>query len=438
MSAVAAVRRPTVFYGWYIVAASVLVMTMCISGAGYLFGVFFPVLIARFGWTRAALSGANSAGLVVIAALGPFVGRLTDRYGPRAVMAVGGVLCGIGFTGLGLVGRQVAVLSLPPPLVQFYLCYLIFSLGVAAAAFVPINTVVANWFVRQRGLAMGITATGMSLGGLILVPLTGALIDQLGWRAAFGIVGGLMFTWVVPIAVFVMRRRPADCGLEPDGDAAGASTAGSVTLAPDLEPAGTDLSQALRSFSFWALGLAYAAYGLAQSSILVHAISLLIERGRSVQSARLVLSGVALSSTVAKIVIGYLADRVSVKLLVASCFALLALGSALLTVSRADVAWPFAVCSGVAMGGTASMAGPLIASRFGVAHFGAIFGGVHVFLLGASAASPVVSGYLYDVTGSYGLAFKIYAIAQVAGAILVLTVRRPVLDLSDRRLEKER
>jgi MFS family permease len=421
---VAAVRRAPIFYGWYIVAASVLVMTLCISGAGYLFGVFFPVLIGQFGWSRAALSGANAVGLLVIGSLGPFVGRLTDRYGPRAVVAVGGVLCGIGFAGLGLVGRQTPLMSLLPPLVQFYTCYVIFSVGVAAAAFVPINTVVANWFVRRRGLAMGITATGMSLGGLVLVPLAGTLIDRLGWRAAFGIVGGLMFACVVPIGLFVMRRRPADCGLEPDGDTSGDGATRSHAFA-EREADGASLSEAMRTFSFWALGLAYAAYGLAQSSILVHAISLLIERGRSAQSARLVLSMTALSSTAAKIVIGHLADHVSVKRLVAGCFALLALGTLLLTVSWADVAWPFAVCSGVAMGGTASMAGPLIAQRFGVAHFGAIFGGVHVFLLGASAASPVVSGYLYDVTGSYASAFTIYAIAQVAGAVLVLCVGRP-------------
>jgi MFS family permease len=423
MSAVVRViPRPAIFYGWYIVAASVLVMTLCISGAGYLFGVFFPVLIRHFGWNRAALSGANAAGLVVIGALGPFVGRLTDRYGPRAVIAIGGVLCGAGFTGLGFVGRFASVASLLPPLAQFYLCYVLFSVGVAAAAFVPINTVVANWFVRQRGLAMGVTATGMSLGGLFLVPLTGVFIDRLGWRAAFALVGALMCVSVVPIGLFVMRLRPADMGLEPDGGTAGHTTSSERSAGRDAHE--VTLSQALRTASFWALGVAYAAYGLAQSSILVHAISLLTERGRSAQSARLVLSSTALSSTVAKVVIGHLADRVSVKRLVAGCFALLALGTSLLTVPQTDAAWPFAVFSGVAMGGTSSMAGPLIAARFGVAHFGAIFGGVHVFLLGASAASPVISGYVYDVTGSYTPAFAVYALAQALGALLVLRLRQ--------------
>src|SRR5439155_18110346 len=121
----------------------------------------------------------------------------------------------------------------------------------------------------------------------------------------------------------VMRRRPADCGLEPDGDTGGDGASGSHAFS-EREADGTSLSQAMRTFSFWALGLAYAAYGLAQSSILVHAISLLMERGRSAQSARLVLSTTALSSTAAKIVIGYVADRLSVKHLVAGCFALLA------------------------------------------------------------------------------------------------------------------
>ena len=401
-------------------------MGLCITSAGYLFGVFLPVLVEHFGWTRAQISTANSLCLIVISALGPFVGRLTDRFGPRTVIASGAVLSGAGFMTLGLVGLSDALNRVVTPLTQFYAGSIVFGAGVASAAFVPLNTIVANWFVRRRGLALGVTSTGMSIGALAMIPLAGWLIDRFGWRSAYVALGALMVAVVLPLAIFVMKRRPADVGLLPDGDSEEGPSASADASRPAMEQAAdVDLAHAVRSFAFWALAGAYVVYGLAQSSVMVHSIALLVERGWAAHDARGLMSLLALASTMAKVAVGYLADRISPPRLAAACYLLLGAGTGLLAAPDSPFVWMYSIFCGTAMGGIAALQGMLVARQFGVRHFGSNFGAMSTFLLGASAASPVVSGYIYDLIGSYSPGFVVWALAQCVGALLVFTLRPP-------------
>jgi MFS family permease len=425
--AAAPARARGLFYGWYIVAGAVLVMGLCITSAGYLFGVFLPPLVGHFGWTRAQISTANSLCLIVISACGPFVGRLTDRFGPRAVIATGAVVSGIGFATLGLTGLSDALNRVASPLTQFYAASSVFGAGVACAAFVPLNTIVANWFVRRRGLALGVTSTGMSTGALAMIPLAGWLIDRFGWRTAYAALGALMVAVVLPLAVFVMKRRPADLGLLPDGDRGDRCAPEAASASPEGGPAaGLDLARVVRTYAFWALAGAYVVYGLAQSSVMVHSIVLLIEHGWGAQEARGLTSLLALASTTSKVVVGYLADHLSPPRLAAACYLLLGAGTGLLAVPESRFVWLYSILCGTAMGGIVALQGTLVARQFGVGHFGSNFGLLSTFLLGASAASPVVSGYVYDLLGSYSPGFAVWAMAQCIGAALVFTLSRPV------------
>jgi MFS family permease len=432
-----AIKRSRIFYGWYIVIASVVVMTLGIGGAGYVFGVFFPALVGEFGWSRAELSGANSLSFVVMALLGPMVGRLTDRYGPKAVMAIGGVVCGIGFASLSLVGSLGPFNDLLAPITQFYIFFLIFAIGLAGAGFVPINTVVANWFMRRRGLALGLTATGIGWGGFVMIPVAGYLIDNFGWRIAYAVLGALILASVLPVALFIMRLRPQEMGLLPDGDvpeSVGSPLVAEADASDDdgsgPSPAssmigGLTVRQAMGTLSFWSLGLAYACYGLGLGTVLVHAITMFTDRGFASQDARLIISFVALLGIVGKVVVGYLADRVSVKMLGAVCFAIQAAGTVILiNANSLALAWAFVLIWGFSMGGIVALQPVLVGRYFGLASFGAIFGALGLFM-GTSAASPIISGYIFDVSGSYIPAFTAFAVADALGALFILALRVP-------------
>ena len=148
------------FHGWYIVAASLVIMTFGIGGGLYLF-----------------------AAMIVMGLLGPAVGRVIDRYGPRRLMSASAVCCGAGFAGQALVGSLPGVNRLVTPLTQLYGCYALYGAGLAGIGYVPVNTIISRWFTRRRGLALGTVAIGTGLGGMLTIP-AGWLVDRVGWRSA--------------------------------------------------------------------------------------------------------------------------------------------------------------------------------------------------------------------------------------------------------------
>ncbi|MDY6916458.1 MAG: MFS transporter [Chloroflexota bacterium] len=171
--------RGRIFYGWWIVAASFIVLMFHAGAAFYACGRFLPTLIDVLGASTTAVSAAVSVYLLVIGLTGPIVGRLTENYGPKLVLLVGGV---IGAAGLML-------LSLTSSLWHLYVLYAFVGLGLSAAGFIPASVAISHWFVKRRGLAMGISTTGMSIGAMLIAPLTGYLIESIGWRGAFLVLG---------------------------------------------------------------------------------------------------------------------------------------------------------------------------------------------------------------------------------------------------------
>jgi sugar phosphate permease len=198
-----------VFYGWWIVAVAFLTHCVTVGLVFYSFGVFLPTLTAHFGWSRAEVSFGFSLVSLCAAVYAPFVGRTVDRFGPRPSQLFGAIVVALGF----LLLRRVETLT------EFYvLMGLVVSLGATSLGQLPSNAAVANWFVRRRGRALGISTTGISMGGVIFVPLSQFLIDRFGWRDAFGLLGILIVALVVPPVALVMRRSPEAVGLQPDGE----------------------------------------------------------------------------------------------------------------------------------------------------------------------------------------------------------------------------
>jgi MFS family permease len=415
---------PRVFYGWYIVAASLVVMAFGIGGGLYLFGVLVPSLLSEFAWTHAEVSGANSLAMIVMGLAGPVVGRLIDRCGPRLLMSTSAVCCGLGFGAQGTVGTLPALNDIATPLTQLYACYAVYGVGLAGIGYVPVNTIVTRWFVRRRGLALGIVAVGVGLGGSLTIP-AGWLVDGLGWRAATAIIGAAITAAVLPLVALVIRLQPQEMGLKPDGghcrvpepSAQGVDTT-------DVEPR-APVTAVLASRTFWTLALAFGVYTVTVTIVRVFGIALLQEKGLHPPGARFVMSALALWGILGKVVFGALTDRVSSRLVATAAFVLAAVGTLLLLGGARpfDVA-AFTVVYGLPMGGIAALQPVLVAEYFGPSSFSAVYGTLVLLLTLGAAAGPVIAGRVYDVGGGYRPTLVACTAASGAAAFLMMAARR--------------
>ena len=420
-----------IFYGWYIVAASLVVMAFGIGGGLYLFGVLLPSLLLEFAWTHAEVSGANSVAMIVMGILGPFMGRLIDRYGPRMLMSTSAVCCGLGFGAQALVARLPALNDVAAPLTQLYCCYVVYGAGLAGIGYVPVNTIVSRWFIRRRGLALGIAAVGVGLGGFLIVP-AGWLIDRLGWRAATAIIGATITTIVLPLAVFVLKRHPEEMGLAPDGrDVDASATRAHAADGPAIERT-SPAAELLMSRTFWALALAFGIYTVTVTIVRVFGIAVLQEKGMPPPGARFVMSALAMSGILGKIVFGALTDRLPPQLVATAAFVLAAIGTLFLLgpASAFDVAL-FAVVYGLPMGGIAALQPVLIAEYFGPSSFATVYGTLVLLLTIGAAAGPVIAGRVYDLGGGYLPTLIACSLASGAAAVLMMAAQRASVSMKD-------
>lgn len=411
------------FHGWYIVAASLVIMTFGIGGGLYLFGVLLPPLLAEFGWTHAEVSGANSAAMIVMGLLGPAVGRGIDRYGPRTLMSASAVCCGVGFAGQALVGREPTLNRLATPLTQLYGCYALYGAGLAGIGYVPVNTIVSRWFTRRRGLALGTVAIGTGLGGFLTVP-AGWLIDRLGWRPASAIIGIAIITIVLPLVVLVIRLRPEEMGLLPDGRLPDDTVPPVKWKGPGTAGHAPPVA-VLASATFWALSVAFGVYTVTVTIVRVFGIALLQEKGFPPPDARFVMGGLALWGIVGKIGFGALTDRMSARLVATSAFVLEAIGTLfLLGPATALSTGLFSVVYGLPMGGIATLEPVLVARYFTPASFGKVYGTLVLVLTFCAAVGPVVAGRVYDLGGGYQPTLIACSVASAAAAVLMLLAPR--------------
>ncbi len=411
------------FHGWYIVAASLVIMTFGIGGGLYLFGVLLPPLLAEFGWTHAEASGANSAAMIVMGLLGPAVGRVIDRYGPRRLMSASAVCCGAGFAGQALVGSLPGVNRLVTPLTQLYGCYALYGAGLAGIGYVPVNTIVSRWFTRRRGLALGTVAIGTGLGGMLTIP-AGWLVDRVGWRSASATIGLAIIVIVLPLVVLVIRLRPEEMGLLPDGRPPDAPVPPAGSKAPETAAPPPPVA-VLTSALFWAFTIAFGAYTVTVTIVRVFGIALLQEKGFPAPDARFVLGGLALWGIVGKVGCGALTDRLPARIVATSAFALEAIGTLfLLGPANRSSAALFSVLYGLPMGGIATLEPVLIARYFAPASFGTVYGTMVLVLTFCAAVGPVVAGRVYDLGGGYPPTLVACSIASAAAAILMLFAPR--------------
>jgi MFS family permease len=399
-------QRSPAFYGYVIVVAAFLSMAVT-SGAIFSFSVFFAPLQAEFGWTRAITSSAFSLNMLVQGMLGIAVGRLNDRFGPRLILTLSGILLGVGFI---LVSRIHA-------LWQLYLLYgVVIGIGVSGGP-VPLMSTVARWFRARRGLMTGIVMAGFGLGAMTVPPFADWLIRTTSWRWSFVVVGIVLLV-AVPLAAQFLRRDPAVMGLQPHG--------GHESIDGRHVPTTRSMpfSAAVRTRQLWLVVAAFGGFGFAVQTVMVHVVIHARGLGLCPSTAAAIMTAIGALGIVGRVGVGSLADRYGAKRLLVSQYALLSLS--LFFLANASSLWGIFACAlvfGFAFGGIVPLNSHIVAEMFGLRAHGALLGATGISIGIGGALGPVFTGHCYDVLGSYTLPFVVCGVVAAASALLTSLVR---------------
>ncbi len=411
-------KRPRVFYGYWVVVATFFCLLL-VSGFGFFnFSLFVKPLEADFGWSRGGIMVAFTILNLAMGAASPFIGRIVDRYGARKVIFVGALIGSLGFVLLS----QVSALW------HFYVGWSVAGVGLAAMGIVPASAVVSNWFERKRGLAIGIMSAGIGAGGFVLAPVIGGyLIPDFGWRVAYLASASLTLGLIIPLALLVIKQKPADMGLYPDGIETPEAIAVSKSSLSASE--GLTLKEALATSSFWLIVSSFLLSGFTQIGLAQTHIPYLQDIGFSEAVAAGALSSVGIGSLIGKLGFGWLCDRIQAKyvysmglgLQLVSIVILMSVGSA----SPLAVIWLYAIIMGLGLGSWLPTLSMLVSTNFGLVSYGTIFGTVSLAHSVGAAIGPLVAGYMYDITSKYHSAFIIFLVLSLVVVPVILLVRHP-------------
>jgi sugar phosphate permease len=403
------------------VLASLATILFLSAGLGfYSLGVFIVPFEKEFGWSRGQVSVAISMATIMSGLMGPVVGSAVERFGPRAVLAVAATGMGICFALLGLTWS----------IYYLYAMFVVMAVWRAGMMLVPVSHVVVNWFERRRGLAMGVATTGIGFGGLVMAPLCKVMITAVGWRWTFGLMGMVIIAVALPLILLVIRQRPSDLGLVPDGDVTIADESG-MNPAPRRR-ANADgrkwrMGEVIRTRPFVlitaAISLGFASIG----AVLLHTSPFMEDRGLAPEVAGLILGLVAGMGVLGKIGSGYLADRIQPRLVLAGVFLMEAAGLAALVSTESVVGVAiFVLVFGYSMGSVVALQPLVVVHYFGLGSLAMILGAMTAFSSIFMAAGPVFAGFMYDLLESYTLAYLVFiGVDLLAFALVLMMGRQP-------------
>jgi MFS family permease len=408
------------FYGWLIVAVAFVSMGIVVN-ARTAFSLLFPPILAEFGWERGVTAGAFSFGFLVSALLSPSLGRLMDFRGPRPVLELGVVLVSCGLVLAPFVSAPW----------QLYLTLgVLVGGGSVCMGYTGQALYLTNWFVRRRGLALSIAFSGVGVGSIVLLPGLQLLIERHGWRTACVALGVLTLVLLAPLNLLV-RGRPSDLGLEPDGDRAAAGAAGGrKSNVVDAAWVAVDwtLARALRTTRFWWVAIGYFCGLYSWYAVQVHQTKYLVEIGFSPGMAAWALGLVSLVAIPGQIALGHLSDRIGREWVwtvggvgFALCYVLLLL---LRDLPTPALLYLMVIAQGLLGYGLVSVVGAIPAEIFEGRHYGSIFGTLMLASIIGGATGPWLTGVIHDTTGSYTSAWWI-AIASSTISVITIWLAAP-------------
>jgi MFS transporter, OFA family, oxalate/formate antiporter len=398
------------FHGWFVVGAA-FVITFIGFGCAYSFSAFIPSLQAEFAASRGSVSLVFALAGFLYFSLGLVSGPLADRWGSRRLAVAGMVVTGIG----------LASASLARSLFEVCLAYGV-GVGVGVGcAYVPVLGAVQRWFVRRRGFASGLAVSGIGVGTLVMPPLASSLIEAVGWREAYVVLGGLAAI-VGAGAALLIANDPRDRGLGPDGDPPeiAAATAGPAGAARPAAPAGMSVREAVRSRRFIGLylGCLICSFGLFVP--FVHLDPYARDHGVPARWAVLLLSMIGIGSTAGRFVLGGVADRMGRRRALQSSFVGMALALVIWLCSTAF--WPlaaFALAYGVFYGGFVAVVPALVMDYFGGRNISSIIGILYTSVASGTLIGPLAAGFAFDLTHSYTVPIVVSICANLFAAAAI-------------------
>jgi MFS family permease len=394
-------------HGWMVVAVSALVSLLAWSVRST-FGLFYVALLAEFGWRRGEAAIGYSLSWLLLVLFSPLAGRLSDRWGARRLVPLAGLLLGC---ALALTGQATT-------LWHYYLAFGVLGASGIGGIQTPAATIVNRWFPRSRGAAMGVVSAGASASAIVFYPLNAWLIVTFGWRVALVLFGSLIALVTIPLAALCYRDPPADIG---DGRAAAAAGA-----ADDWT-----LATALRSPSFWAVFAMWGLGVIGYQIVTTHQVAHAVERGFDPITLGWVFGLGGACTVTGNLLGGWLSDRWGREAVFALGSAIGIAGIGALGTLGGPDDLPLLLlyaASGVGFGMRIALLTAIPADIFAGRHLGVILGAAHAGGGLGGFIGPFLGGWVFDVTGSYRVAFAVAALVIAASAVaawLAAPRRRP-------------
>jgi MFS family permease len=407
--------RPPLFYGWVLVGV-VFFIAFVSTGARNGFGVFVTPMEAEFGWNRTATSVVFMVATLVGGVSQPFIGRIYDRIGARGVMLV----------SLVVIGTFTALLGLTVNLLFLVLVYgVVVAIGTSGASINIGGALLARWFRRKRATVMAIATSGSSVGGMILVPFSAYMMDLTSWRTTWVFLGGLVLVLVLPLAFFLLRERPSDMGLQPDGVVDPPSDGEKAGAQPGRTPLDADRwLESFRSFPIWQLSTAYFVCGFTTSIISMHFVPWAEDAGYSRSIAATAFGLLTGLNTVGVIAAGALGDRFTRKNVLAAVYWLRGVGFVTLLLAPMPWnLWGFAVMTGFSWIATIPLTATLTADIYGLRNLATLNGISFMSHQIGGSISVLLAGALFDLYDSYNIPFTLCCLLLVGAGMTAFSIR---------------
>jgi MFS family permease len=395
--------QPSSYYRYIIVSIAFIVMVIA-WGVNYSFGVFFTPLLDEFGWTRAMTSGAFSLAMFSEGFGGIFMGRICDRFGPRLVVSVCGILLGIGY----ILMSQVSTIW------HLYLFYgVVIGIGLSGT-YVPVISAISKLFNRRRGLMTGIVSSGMGVGTFFVTPFATWLILVKGWRFSYMTIGlATMIIIIVSARFLQISNGKNSVATEPH-----------KTRQSGSDNSIINTNTALKTVSLWLICFVFVCWGTVVFAILVHIAPYAIEAGFSKIEAANILIIFGGSVFFIKIITGIITDRLGSKPVFALGIGMLTIVLVMLiTIHELWVLYLFAVVHAFCYGSGSVTIPNIVTEMFGLNYHGMLTGIVNFSACIGCAIGPLAAGWLFDITGNYYASFMSATLLGVITLIMVLFIK---------------